>query len=70
MQFPLRLQLRCMAVVEAVMMRDGHHHRTVLFEEMLQAYLEKFGAIDQSQIPSDDVLADKYLEAQRKKDAQ
>lgn len=66
-QFPVRVQLRSIAVIEVVMKRDGYDHRTVLFEEMLRAYLEKYGDVDQSQIASDDELADRYVEAQEKK---
>jgi hypothetical protein len=69
-QFPLRLQLRCMAVVEVIMQRDEYKHRTHLFEDMLAAYLEKHGAVDVSQIPSDDELADKYIEAQKQAETQ
>ena len=68
-QFPLRLQLRAKAIVDLIMDRDNHEDRTDLFEVLLEAYLEKH-PIDQSQIPSDDVLADRYIEAQKKAEEQ
>jgi hypothetical protein len=68
-QFPMRLQLRAKAVVDLIMDRDDYKDRTDLFEVLLEAYLEKH-PIDQSQIPPDDVLADRYIEAQKKAEEQ
>jgi len=50
--------------------RDQHPSRVELFEVMLQAYLEKYGAIDEAQLPSDDELVDDYLEEQDNNDAE
>jgi hypothetical protein len=63
--FPMRLQLRVKAIVDLIMDREGFDDRTDLFEKMLKAYL-KDHPVDASEIPSDDELADRYIEAQKK----
>lgn len=69
-QMQLRLRLRVRAMLDRIMERDGHPSRVVLFEEMLQAYLEKFGQIDQSELPSDAELVEAYLDEQDERDAE
>jgi hypothetical protein len=69
-QMPLRLRLRVFAMIDLIIERDQHPSRVELFEVMLQAYLEKYGAIDEAQLPSDDELVDDYLEEQDNNDAE
>ncbi|MBS0243976.1 MAG: hypothetical protein JSS20_17520 [Proteobacteria bacterium] len=69
-QMQLRLRLRVRAMIDRIMERDRHPSRVVLFEEMLQAYLEKFGPLDQSELPSDDELVEAFLEEQDNDDAE
>jgi hypothetical protein len=68
-QFPMRLQLRPKAIADLVMERDGFPDRTALFEKLLETYLKEH-PVDESEIPSDDVLADRYIEAQMKAEEQ
>ncbi|MEQ1615979.1 MAG: hypothetical protein ABL904_24740 [Hyphomicrobiaceae bacterium] len=68
-QMPLYMQLKVRAIVEAIMQRDHHDGLPSLFEIMLQLYLDKYGGIDGSLIPSDDELVDRYLRKQDKNDA-
>jgi hypothetical protein len=68
-QYPMRLQLRAKAIVDLIMDRDEFEDRTHLFEFLLDAYLKEH-PIDQSQIPSDDELADRYVEAQKRAEEQ
>lgn len=67
-QMPLRMQLKVRAVVEVILKRDEHDGLPELFEIMLKLYLEKFGGIDEAEIPSDDVLVERYLRKQDEKD--
>jgi hypothetical protein len=68
-QMQLRLRLRVLAMVDLIVERHEHPSRVELFEVMLQAYLEKYGAIDESLLPSDEELVDDYLEEQDNDDA-
>lgn len=61
-QVQLRVRLRVHAMIDRIMERDRHPSRVVLFEEMLEAYLEKWGPIAQSELPTDDELVEAYLE--------
>lgn len=60
-QMPLRMQLRVRAILEHIMQRDAHDSLPVLFEVLLELYLEKHGAVDERQLPSDDELIARYL---------
>lgn len=64
--FPVRMQLRSRAIIDAIMKRDGVPKQTVLLEMMLDAYQQVHGAIDQSEIPSDEELI-RNLERERGK---
>ena len=65
-QFQTRMQLRSRAIIDAIMKRDSVPKQTVLFEMMLEAYQQVHGAIDRSEIPSDEELI-RNLEKQRDK---
>ena len=65
-QFPVRMQLRSRAIIDAIMKRDNIAKQTILLEMMLEAYQQIHGAIDQSEIPSDEELI-RNLEKQRDK---
>ena len=64
--FPVRMQLRSRAIIAAIMKRDNVGKQTVLFEMMLEAYQQVHGAIDKSEIPSDEELI-RNLERERDK---
>lgn len=61
----LRLHPRVKAILVAIMARDRAPSVAALFEDMLDAYQKVYGAIDSSQIPSDDELVNRLL---RKRD--
>lgn len=63
-QLPLRLHPRVKAMIDAIMLRDRHPSVVVLFEEMLDAYLEKHGDLDPTLVPSDEELV-KRIEHER-----
>ncbi len=65
-QFPVRMQLRSRAIIDAIMKRDNIAKQTILLELMLEAYQQIHGAIDKSEIPSDEELI-RNLEKQRDK---
>jgi hypothetical protein len=65
-QFPVRMQLRSRAIIDAIMKRDNVGKQVVLFEMMLEAYQQVHGAIEQSEIPSDEELI-RNLEKERDK---
>lgn len=67
-QMSVRVRLRVRAMIEYIVERDQHPSHVVLFEVMLQAYLDKYGAIDESQLPSVEDLVEDYLEEQDKSD--
>lgn len=60
-QMPLRMQLRVRAILEHIMQRDDHDSLPELFEILLELYLDKYGAVDERQLPSDDELIARYL---------
>lgn len=53
---PLRLHPRVKAIIDAIMERDRHPSLVVLFEEMVDAYLQLHGPISQALLPSDEEL--------------
>lgn len=56
------LQPRTHALLDAIVERDGFPSYAVLLEVMLTAYMKQYGAIDESQLPTDAELMTKYLE--------
>ncbi len=60
-QMPLRMQLRVRAVLEHILLRDHHDGLPGLFEILLDLYLEKYGSVDATQLPSDEELVARYL---------
>ena len=60
-QMPLRMQLRVRAILEYIMQRDEHDSLPELFEILLELYLEKYGPVDGTQLPSDEELVRRYL---------
>ena len=69
-QLPIRLHPRVRAIVGAIMERDQHPSLVVLFEEMLAAYMKIHGAIDQSQLPSDEELVRRFEQKRDDDDAE
>lgn len=69
-QMALRMQLKVKAVVDYIIDRDEHDSLPELFEIMVADYLEKYGGIDASLIPSEDELVERYLRKQDDKDAE
>jgi len=69
-QLPIRLHPRVRAIVGAIMERDQHPSLVVLFEEMLAAYMKIHGAIDQSQLPSDEELVRRFEQKRDEDDAE
>jgi hypothetical protein len=69
-QMALRMQLKVKAVVDLII--DGHEHDGLpeLFEIMVADYLEKYGGIDASLVPSEEELVERYLRKQDDKDAE
>lgn len=65
---PLRVRLRVRAMIDHIVERDQHPSRVTLFEVMLDAYLEKYGQIDEALLPSEEELVEAYLEEQDKDD--
>lgn len=63
-QLPLRVHPRVKAIINAIMVRDKLPSLVALFEDMLEAYLEKHGFIDAALLPSDDELV-RRLERER-----
>jgi hypothetical protein len=66
-QMSLRMQLRQRAVLALVLDRDHHDGLPELFEIMLDMYLEKYGQIDEAEIPPVDELTRRYLKKQDEK---
>ena len=69
-QMSLRMQLKVRAVLAAIIDRDDHDGLPEVFEIMLQLYLDKYGGINESELPSDEELAERYLKKQDEKDGQ
>lgn len=68
-QFSMRVHPRVRAIVELLITRDSHPSAGVMFEEMVDAYCERHGAIDNNDLPSDDELVRRYEKAQDAKHA-
>lgn len=69
-QFPLRIHPRVRAIIDVIVARDNWPSMVALFEEMLVAYLEKHGAIDQSLLPSDEELVRRLEQERDKRDGE
>lgn len=65
-QLPLRIHPRVKAIIDAIVARDRPPSLVALFEDMLEAYLEKHGPINQALLPSDEELV-RRLELERDK---
>ena len=64
------MRVKVKAVVDHILERDEHDGLPELFEIMVADYLEKYGGIDASLIPSEDELVERYLRKQDDKDAE
>ena len=69
-QMSVRVRLRVRAMIDHIVERDQHPSHVELFEAMLAAYLDKYGAIDAALLPTDEDLVEDYLEEQDKRDGQ
>ncbi len=69
-QLPLRLHPRVKSIVDHIMERDKPPSLVVLFEEMVEAYLEKHGPIDPADLPSDEELIRRMEQERDKRDAE
>lgn len=69
-QFSLRVHPRVRAIVDLLIARDKHPSAVVLFEEMLAAYCERYGAIDDKDLPGDEELAQRVEKERDKRDGQ
>jgi hypothetical protein len=69
-QLPLRLHPRVKAIIDAIMAQHRPPSLVALFEEMLEAYLEKHGDIDQSRLPSDEELVRRIENERDKRDGE
>jgi hypothetical protein len=69
-QLPIRLHPRVRAIVGAIIERDQHPSLVVLFEEMLAAYMQVHGPIDESTLPSDEELVRRIEEERDKRDGE
>lgn len=69
-QMSLRMQLKVRAILEHIRQRDHHDSLPELFEVMLKLYLKQHGGIDETHLPSDDELIERYLHKQDEKDGQ
>jgi hypothetical protein len=69
-QLPLRLHPRVRAMIDVIMQRDKPPSLVALFEEMLDAYLEKHGPIDQSLLPSDEELVRRFEQERDRRDGE
>lgn len=69
-QLPLRLHPRVRAMIDVIMQRDKPPSLVALFEEMLDAYLEKHGPIDQSLLPSDEELVRRFEHERDRRDGE
>lgn len=65
----LRMQLKVRAILEVILVRDDHDSFTELFEVMVQAYLDRYGGIEDAELPSEAEMVAKYLRKQDEKDA-
>lgn len=69
-QLPIRLHPRMRAIVDAIMDRDQHPSLVVLFEEMLEAYMQVHGPIDSATLPSDEELVRRLEQERDKRDGE
>ena len=69
-QLPLRLHPRVKAMVDHIMERDRPPSLVVLFEVMVEAYLDKHGPIDPADLPSDEELIRRIEQERDKRDAE
>jgi len=69
-QLPLRLHPRVRAIIDIIVERDKPPSLVALFEDMLEAYLEKYGPIDQSLLPSDEELVRRIENERDKRDGE
>lgn len=60
-QIPLRGHPRVVAMIEAILVRDGHDSVVDLFVVMLRAYCQVYGRFKKSELPSDRELIDRYI---------
>ena len=60
-QIPLRAHPRVVAMIEAILIRDGHDSVVDLFVVMLRAYCQVYGRFKKTDLPSDRVLIDRFL---------
>jgi hypothetical protein len=68
-QLPLRLHPRVRAIIDIIMERDKPPSLVALFEDMLEAYLEK-RPIDVSLLPSDEELVRRYENERDRRDGE
>lgn len=69
-QLPIRLHPRVRAIVGAIMERDQHPSLVVLFEEMLEAYMQIHGPIDETKLPSDEELVRRLEDERDRRDVE
>lgn len=69
-QLPIRTHPRVKAMIDAILVRDQHPSLVALFEEMLAAYMQVHGAIDQSKLPSDEELVRRLEQERDKRDGE
>jgi hypothetical protein len=67
-QLPIRLHPRVRAIVGAIMERDQHPSLVVFFEEMLAAYMQIHGPIDETKLPTDEELVRRLEDERDKRD--
>ena len=67
-QMQIRLHPRVKAMIDAIMQRDNHPSMVAFFEEMLDAYQQIHGPIDQAMLPSEEDLIRRIEEERDKRD--
>ena len=70
LQLNMHVTPRVRAIIVAILGRDKPPSLNVLLEEMVQAYLEKFGKLPEGLIPSDEELAERMEEEEYKRGKQ
>lgn len=68
-QINVRIRPKLRHMIDALMRRDQVPSLVVLFEMMLEAYQEKWGALREGDIPSDEEIIDMFLQEQDNRDA-
>jgi hypothetical protein len=68
-QLPLRVHPKTRAIIDAIMIRDRHPSVVSLFEVMLNAYQEVYGAIPEDALPTEEELVRRLEEERDKRDA-